>query len=180
MPCLLPTPGAPSGSCCRNERARRPRRCDSAAVGPCQGPGDSGLHTGLPPRTLATSRATPSLPRGRRALPFPPPCGRSRPPARRGLPLVACILPVARRCGSCPRPHVRIHMDVSRGQQLPAGCGVRGAVWSRAPLASRASPVSLPPSIPPRSPAVPMTIAGRGAGPVPRALLRGRKIFSLQ
>lgn len=55
-------------------------------------------------------------PAGGELFSFPPPSGRSRLPAGRGLPLVTRVPPVALRCGSCPRPYVHIHMHASRRQ----------------------------------------------------------------
>lgn len=148
LPCLLPAPGALGGIRCRNERARRPRGCDSAGVEPCRGQGDRGLRAGLPPSAHAPSRAIPSLPRNNEGFSFSPSL-RPLPPAGRGLPLQPAS-PLWHGRADPARVHMsRIHMHVSRRQQLPAGSGVRGAGWGWPP-ATFLLPVSpLPPSLHP-------------------------------
>lgn len=148
LPCLLPAPGALGGIRCRNERARRPRGCDSAGVEPCRGQGDRGLRAGLPHSAHAPSRAIPSLPRNNEGFSFSPSL-LPLPPAGRGLPLQPAS-PLWHGRADPARVHMsRFHMHVSRRQQLPAGSGVRGAGWGWPP-ATFLLPVSpLPPSLHP-------------------------------
>lgn len=70
-----------------------------------------------------------------------------------------------------------IHMHVSRGQQLPSGSGVRAAGLAPSPLfPSRASPLSLPSSLP-EAARCRWRLQGAEREPPPDAFLRAKKKF---
>lgn len=168
MPRLLPLLGALGGSCRRDQRARRPRGCHGAGVGPVGGRVTVayGLgHTHTPPRTRpgGEGRDRFVIPRGE-SRSFPPPqpllpAGRPRaspcnprPPGRS----LGCRArgPVARRCGILPASIRPASIRTS-----PAGCSCRpGAGYGRRgrpPAPFSLSVRSLSPSHPPSFPEAP-------------------------
>lgn len=154
----------------------------------CRGPGGSGVRTGIPtPRTCPEASGHFVTPRGE--SPSFLSCGRSCPPAGR-RPASPCNPrspgrspgcrprgPVARRCGSCPRPCVP-HPHACLPQAAAAGRerGTGGGAGPRPPFPFPCVS-SRPPPIPPRSPPVPTAVAGRGARTCAWCVSAGKKSF---
>lgn len=193
MPRLLPLLGALGGSCCRDQRARRPRGCHGAGVGPVGGRVTVayGLgHHHPPPTHMPRRGGTASLSRVGKAVPFLP-RSRSCPPAGHGLPLVTRV-PRGEAwaaglgalwhggAGSCPRPYVpHLYARLRRAAAAGRERGTGGGAGPRPPFPFPCVP-SLPPTLhpSPRPPDADGRCRARSRGPAPAwCVSAGKKKF---